>query len=94
MSKEFTCDTCGKKEVDGGLARPEGWMQVTISGNVPQKEGRYGGHQSVKYDLCDECSDKVFPKEKEQKDLQAEFAIVASDLIQEMVQEAMENAEC
>jgi len=92
MSKEFICDNCGKKAGDSGLQSAKDWMKVNISGHVPRGEGRYGGHQSVSYDLCDECLDKVFPKDMEAKDLVAEFAVVASDLIQEMVQEAMENA--
>ena len=92
MSKEFTCDNCGKKKDDSGLVSAKGWMQITISGNVPRTDKRYGGHQSVKYDMCDECLIKVFPEEKDQKSLQVEFAELAAEIIQEMVQEAMENA--
>ena len=92
MSKEFTCDTCGKKENDSGLTTAKGWMQITVSGHVPRKDNRYGGHQSIKYDMCDECLVKVFPEDKDQKDIRTEFMEFAEELIRELVQEAMENA--
>lgn len=93
MSKNFKCDTCGKVGETTNLASPKGWMSVTISGHVPRDDKRYGGHQSIKYDLCDECVNKVFPKEMDQKNLQAEFGEMAMELIQELVQECFDNAE-
>ena len=90
--RKYVCDNCGKTREDSGLTTAKGWMQITISGNVPRTDKRYGGHQSVKYDMCDECLIKVFPEEKDQKSLQVEFAELAAEIIQEMVQEAMENA--
>ena len=94
MSKEFTCDSCGNKaEAAINVSSPKNWMQVRISGYVPRSDSRMGNTQTVNYDLCNECLIKVFPDELSTTDAKTEFAELAMELVQEMVQEALDNAE-
>lgn len=94
MSKKFKCDICENEAETGNLASPMGWMSITISGQVPKTDNRYGGHQSIKYDICTEDVNKIFPVGIEQKDIKTEFAEMAAEFIRELIGEAMDNAQC
>jgi len=94
MSKEFTCDSCGNKaEAAINISQPKGWMQVRVSGYVPRSDSRMGNTQTVNYDLCDVCLIQVFPDELSTTDAKTEFAELAMELIREMVEGALDDAQ-
>ena len=94
MSKVFTCDKCDNTaQAQMDMANPQGWMTITINGYVPRTDTRVGGSQTVKYDLCEICLAKVFPEDYKPMDVRAEFMEFAEELIRELVEEALDNAQ-
>ena len=94
--RTLTCDmpNCSNTiDVANNYSTPKGWTHITITGAVGKIGSAYPQNQSIRKDICDECTLKVFDfSEDPPKSLQDQFHDAAMDYLDGLAIDAIEAA--